>query len=262
MKHLSIAAFLFLAGCASNPYRQFYNDNTEGKDLTTLDVIVTGAEPKVLSGNDPAEESKKMLEDGYLLIGYSSFTSGGIDQNDAVELARELKADVVIIFSEFLNTVSGTVPINTPTTQTTYSTANATAYGSNGTYANAYGSGTSTTYGNRTTYMPFSVNRYKQGAQYWIKAKPPTFGAFTKDLSEDKKQETESNKGVEIDIVIKNTPAFNADFLAGDVIKKIDNVEINQKEDYGKALRALTGKKVSIEFLRKGKPLKKVVTFN
>lgn len=262
MKHLSFAALLFLVGCASNPYKEFYNDNTEGKELNTLNVIVTGLEPKVISGNNPDEDYKKMIEDGFAMIGYSSFTAGGIDQNDAVKFARDLKADIVIIYSKFLNTVSGSMPISTPTTQTTYSTANATAYGSNGTYANAYGSGTSTTYGNQTNYVPFSVNRYNHGAQYWIKAKPPIFGVTYKDLSEEKRQEISSNKGVEIEIVIKNSPAFIADFLVGDIIKKMNDIEINQKEDFSNAITTLAGQKVSVELLRNGKNIKKTVTMN
>ena len=53
---------------------------------------------------------------------------------------------------------------------------------------------------------------------------PPFNLDATKTL--EQKQEIESNKGVIIKRVEKGSPAFNADILEGDIIKKINIDEI------------------------------------
>jgi len=261
MKYL-ILFLIVLSGCASNPYKKFYNDQTEGKELLSLPVIIPTEKPRMIQGTDPKESYKEMTREGYLMLGYSEFHGAISDEEDALSFAEKIQAEVVVVFSKYTGTKSGSVPIMMPTTQTSYSTGNATLYGSNGNTYNAYGSGTTTTYGSQTNYMPFSVDQYDQGAQFWIKGKPRTFGANAQDLSEERRKEISSNKGVELALVIKGSPAFKADFFEGDVIKKIDGKEIGTIQEYSETLASLKGKNIEIEFIRAGKQLKKLVQLN
>lgn len=253
---------LFFTGCASNPYKEFYHDNTEGKDLSTLPVIIPVDDPRIVEGSDPQASFKEMIEGGYVPLGYSLFNGKMQDQNDALSFGKKIHAETVIVFKKFTNTVSGSMPVMMPTTQTSYTNANATVYGSNGRSATVYGSGTTTTHGTQTNYIPYSVDRYEQGAQYWIKMKAQIFGAKTKYLSDEKKRETSSNKGVEIWAVVKGSPAFMSDFLIGDILKKIGGKEIVSPEDYVQTVQSFAGKTVDIDYVRNGTSIKKSVTLN
>lgn len=251
-----------LSGCATNGFKQFYNDQTGGRDLTKEHVVIPTGKPRLLSGTDPQKDSQTMAEDGYEMLGHSSFTGPAEDPANALIFGETIHAEVVVVYSHYTHTVSGSIPITTPTTQTSYSTANATAYGSNGTAVNIYGNGTTTTHGTETRYVPYSIDRYDQGALYWIKAKPPVFGVRVSDLSEVKRRELASNKGVEIITVIKGSPAFNADFMRGDVVKRINGQDVVLADGYYEMISKFAGKTVVIEGLRDGKSFKKSLRLN
>lgn len=260
---LVLMAGLLLAGCATNGFRQFYHDQTHGADFYSFhDLTANTGQPELIEGNDPQKTIHDMMENGYVMMGYSSFHGPLEDESKAVAMAKELHADVVVVYSSYANTRSGAMPIQMPTTQTSYSTANLHAYGSNGAWANAYGTGTTTTYGTQTTYMPYSVEVYNQDAQYFIKKKPGVVGLYVADLSESKRRQIASNQGIEVKVVTKGSPAFRADIMEGDVIKKIDGKEIATAKDYYEMLPNIAGKTVVIQGLRDGKPYKKTVKLN
>lgn len=261
---IMIIYLITLSGCATNGYQQYYKDLTGGRKVSEIYAIVPpdNYEPRVIKGTDPQAEIERMTEENYKMLGYSSFIGPLSSVNDPISVAKRVKAEVVITFTNHSHNESGVVPIVTPTTQTSYTTANASAYGSNGTWANAYGNATTTTYGSRTNYVSYNTSIYSQGAQFWIKAIPPIFGIKVIDLSNEKRREIASNKGVEISIVIKNSPAFDADLMKGDIIKKVDEIELSTAESFYKLLDQIKGQKVKIEGIRDGKPFKKIIQLN
>lgn len=156
---------LFLGGC-TNPYSQFYTDFTGGKNvLENPDVIIPTGEPKLMRGSNTEKDNKRMIEDGYFLLGVSSFNAAKVNQNLAVEQAKKIHADMVIVYCAYTGTNSGMMPMTVPNTQTTYHSGS--IYGSGGGFANY--SGTSTTYGSTTTYIPYSIRRYDYSASFWVK---------------------------------------------------------------------------------------------
>jgi hypothetical protein len=93
-----------------------------------------------------------MIENGYAMLGYSSFTGPQWNQNQAIDKAKELKASVVVLYSKFLDTRSELQPVVIPDIKISTSSGQATAFGSaygSGGYASgsatAFGTGTSTT---------------------------------------------------------------------------------------------------------------------
>lgn len=204
---------LIFSGC--NPYSQFYKDSTGGKNvLTDSRFIIPTGEPKLRQGSNPDIDTKNMYEDGYLLIGCSYFNAGDISQDGAVEQAKIVHADIVIVYKKYTNTVLDSMPVMTPTHQS------GTIYGSGGGFASY--SGTSYT----TTYAPYSVARYDYYASYWVKLKNIQLGIYYKDLTDELRQKVGSNKGVYITLVIKDSPAFNNDLLVGDVIRRVNDTEV------------------------------------
>lgn len=258
MKKPLLLSTLLLAfsGC-SNPYSQFYTDYTGG--INVLDnprLIITTHEPKLLQGSDIKEDTRQMLEDGYVLLGMSSFNAAAIQQRGAIEHAKKVHADTVMVYSQYTDTLSGTMPVTVPDSQTTYHSGG--IYGPGGGFATY--SGHSTTYGTRTTYIPYNIARYDYVATFWTKAKPPRLGVRFADLTPDLRTSIGSNKGVYIDVVLKNSPAFKADLLTGDIIRRFGDVEVIDARQFFDLLNTRADPNVQLEILREGETIFKEVT--
>jgi hypothetical protein len=261
MKKLFLVIFaMLLAGCAQG-FSQYYHDSTKGIDVAPY-IEGTTADPQLMAGNDVKSDGLRMVENGYVLLGYSDFYGPKINENKAVEQAKKVKATVVIVYSKFKDTVSGASPLVLPDTKTSTTNVTASAFGSGG-YATGYGTGTTTTYGTKTTYIPYSIDRFDQGATYWAKRKyPPILGAYGKDLPPELRQRIGSNKGLLVDVVVKDSPAYRADIVNGDILRKINNTEIYDESTLGSAVKANAEKKVSILLIRDGKEIVKEVMLN
>jgi hypothetical protein len=245
-----------LGGCI-NPYAQFYIDQTGGKDITQEPSIITSTgEPKLIQGVDVDADTKRMLENSYSLIGFSSFNAASVNQQSAVAQAKRVHAETVIVYSHYTNTLQGVMPITTPDTQT-YNTYNSgTIYGSGGGYANYSGSSYGTSYGTKTTYMPYAIARYDYFASFWVKIRP-ALGIYFDDLTDELRKRMESNKGAYITIVVKNSPAFVNDLLPGDVIRRVNNTEIIDKEHLRNVIGNEKGNEIEIQIDRNGQTVTK-----
>ncbi|MFZ0033371.1 MAG: PDZ domain-containing protein [Sedimentisphaerales bacterium] len=249
---------LFFWGC--NPYSQFYQDCTRGKDILWDEsrVIISTDEPKLRQGFDPEADAKHMVENGYCLIGQSCFNAGEISRDAAVEQAKKVHADTVIVYSQYTNTISGSMPSTMPNTQTSYHSGS--IYGSGGGFANY--SGSSTTYGTQTTYMPYSIRRYDYYASFWVKVKPGRLGIFLDNLTDELRKKIESNKGIYVVAVVKGSPAFNNDILTGDIIRKINDIEVIDTMHVNNILREYKEKEIKLEIFRDGKTITKQIQLN
>lgn len=247
---------IVLFGSCANPYAQFYTDLLYGKSPTEIPTIVITKEgPRIYRGADNAEQDVRALrENGYTLIGYSAYNGTTSDTTQLKAHAQKVGAAIVVTYSSYTHTVSGTVPYtvkNPPETSTTSHSGG--IYGSGG-YATYSGSSTTTSSGGTTTYnIPYSHRRYDFVATYWIKLKPLPFGAVFTDLTPEVRSQLERNRGAIIDIVVKNSPAFDADFLPGDIIIAIDNVEIRDWQAAVNMFTSKAGQTVHIRFIRRGK---------
>ncbi len=265
---LVLLGIFLVNGCAgSRDYERFYHDTMKGQDTSNL-IFATG-EPTAFKGTDPETDNMKLVENGYVLLGYSSFTGPQRNESQAIEKAKELKASVVVIYSKYLDTKSGIQPIVLPDIKTSTSSAQSTALGSavgTGGYASgsatAYGTGTTTTYGIKTLYKTYSIDRFEQGATYWVKRKGLVLGALAIDLPSDLRQKIGSNKGVVVMVVAKDSPAFSADILKGDIIRKINNTEIIDQKNFIQTLAFNANKKVTIRIIRDGKEIVKEIKLN
>jgi len=259
-KKLIVASLLsaLLQGCAT-PFAQFYYDQTGGADLSKLpSVVLPTGEPQVYRGSDQEQDALIMLEDNYNLVGYSSFNAGNVDEDGAIKQAKKVNASVVILYSKYAGTVSGSVPLTLPDTRTSSTSLYGNAYGSGG-YASYSGTAHTTTYGTKTMYIPYTVVRSDYLSTYWIKMKPPIFGTYIRDLTPEIKQQIGSNKGVLIYAVIKGSPAFEADILNSAVLRKIGDVAVFDMDSFQKALADYEGRETDVVIVRGDKELHKSV---
>ena len=262
-RHIFTAVIIVLIqGCAT-PYSKFYVDLTRGADITTNPkVVLTSEEPKLFNGNDPEKDALSMMENGYLMVGYSSFNAANVDLNGAIAQAKKVHASVILVYSKYTNTVSGVMPFTLPDTKTSTTSLYGNVYGSGGDWASYSGMATTTTYSSKTTYIPYSVNRFDYLATYWVKQKPLILGVRVKELPPEIRSEIQSNKGVLVTVVVKGSPAFRSDILKGDVIKRIGDTEIYDVESLMSTVPKYEGQKVVITIYRNGKLLNKEVQLN
>lgn len=257
-------AIAAITGCASG-YKQYYKSAPQ-EALDLADSRRSGpptAMPAVERANSSAnaqEYVKGYMKRSYMLIGQSFFYSGHNESEEAaIQQGRDVRADLILIFNpKYAGSVTSSVPISVPTTTRTYSSGSATAYGSSGGSVTAYGSGASTTYGTTTNYVPVTVDRHDYGALYFVKMRA-SFGAVTRELSDTERQALQSNKGAVIDIIIDDSPAFNADLLVGDVIVSVDGVIVSNTKAFYDLLKERSGKRVSLVLLRQGNRIEKQV---
>jgi len=277
MKRLSWAAvFLLFTGCVGlqNPYNEFYQDRTGGINISQSPwVILPTGEPKLYSGSNPDIDSQKMYENGYSLLGFSSFNAGNVSKGKLLDQAAKVKTDTVIFYSNYTNTISGMMPLILPNNQT-YTTngsgmanmsGNINGYGGSASWSgsgNYFGHSTTTVYGTQTTYMPYAFRRYDYFASYWIKMKKPIFGATCIDLTSEQRDKIGTNKGAFVKYVVNESPAFMADIFEGDIITKINDDDVVGKESIDDFKIKYLGKKVTVTIIRKDKTLTKEVQFS
>ena len=233
MKSLIVVVFaLVAAGCATNPYGQFYTGNTTGTGSVGEPSLIKPVEsPKAIKGTNVLEDGKKMLRDGYGLIGMSRFNTGPVSDDLAVEHAKKVSAEMVLLYSSYTGTESGYVPVD------------------------MYGTGT-------PSYMPYHRRRYDYVATFWARIRPPIFGAHLRDLTEEQRRTIESNTGVAVYVVVRGTPAFRSDVLEGDIIKQVDGQAVTDFKHFGQVLAANAGKEVKITIIRGSRTLAKHIRLN
>ena len=220
-----IILILFLTGCVTNPYSDYYNPYDrktssqikKSEDSGLADPIIISI-PDLENKDDVENIFQKYVRKGYYLIGESNFNGPEVNKDDLLNHARSIGADLVLTNVKYLTTVSGTVPLTLPTTNTTYHSGSIT-----GDVFGSY-SGTTTSYGTNTTYLPYQTNRYQYRAAFMVKIKT-SLGIFFNDIDQSTRKLIGENKGVRIIVVVDNSPAFYADVLEGDIITSInDNI--------------------------------------
>ena len=260
---LCIIVVAVFASCATmNPFANYYHDNTGGIDIaSSKKVILPIGEPKIVQGIDPKTDYNLMLENAYSLIGYSSFDGPAIENSGAIEVAKQVHASVIIIYSKYKETLNGSIPLVLPDSHNSNTLINGSISGSTGS-ALFSGTAVTTTTGTRTVEIPYSTQTFNYFISYWIKVKPGILGAFLKDLTPEIRAKIQSNKGALVVDVINGSPAFEADILPGDVMKKIGDIEILNDFTYQQALLKYAGQTVDVILFRNGMEISKSVVMN
>ncbi|TGK06125.1 hypothetical protein EHO60_16135 [Leptospira fletcheri] len=100
---LSIFSILFI-GCVSNPYVEFYSDHSAGRHKPNQILASSNKEPELRSySTDPVNDDLRMVENGYMVVGESSFkaTPNKIWSGDLRDAAFEFDAEIVLFGSRF-----------------------------------------------------------------------------------------------------------------------------------------------------------------
>ncbi len=262
-KKYTLLVLVFLYGCATSGFKEFYRANP---GATPEVIAATRSSPppatpivartsRVNLDKLVADYSKK----GFAIIGTSFFNAGGHQsEGDAIDLAKEVKADLLIIVDpQHTGAQSTVIPITTPTTSTTFTSGTASAIGPKG-VVNVYGNGMSTTYGSTTNLIPITINRSDYGALFLVKQRV-SLGARFRNLNDQERQELQTNKGVKIETIIDGSPAFNGDLLVGDIIVSFNNAPVIDASSFQNIIRSHAGQSVQISINRQGAIIEKLI---
>ncbi len=259
-----ILLIVSLTGCATSGYKEFYQPISQ-PDLERILKKRAGAPSvnPIVDRTPPMEDLSPVFEQyfkrGYSYIGMSSFQTGQRESDEsAIKQAKEVGADLVLIINPtYAGSKSTVIPITTPTTSTSFSSGNVTAYGPGGA-VNVFGNGTTTTFGSVTNMVPITIHRTNYGAAYFIKSKIK-FGLMLRDLDDVERKKIDTNKGSVIRIVVDDSPAFTGDLLAGDIIIAIDNEKVESTQSVLKIFETKNSSDVEFSVLRDGRRIKKIV---
>lgn len=228
MKFWLLLLLCVFVGCR-NPYADFYKDTTGGKNLRDASVFVQAQGVDLRRGSDPATDEINMIENGFVMVGYSSFNAGDImtPENHAIEHAGKIGASICVVYQ----------PKHTGSMQ-----------GSNTIYIPGK-------YAGFSINTPTQINRFDYLVTYWMKENAKyTLGVRSTDLSPADKTKLQSNKGVKVVAVIKGTPAYRADLLRGDIVKRINDIDVEDREHLGRLLNDNKGKTISVSIIRDAVP--------
>ena len=254
---LIVLAVVNLVAC-TNGYTRFYTP-VPGvtPEMTASKRAAPPPQIPLVEHSATVPESDIYGRIGYVPIGYSNFNSGRIEsEQGAIEQGQKVGADLVVIVNPYYTgSMTSHVPVSTPTTSTSYSSGSATAFGSGGT-ATAFGNSTTSTYETSTSYVPMTVHRFDYGAVYFVKWSY-IFGAKWRDLTNEERAALQSNRGVFIESVVNDTPAFRNDVLPGDILLSIDGASIYGRQAASDMLTQTRGQKVEVILYRKGENIGK-----
>ena len=257
---ICILVAVVLSGCAMVNIKHYYRDNTGGvKDISKDSRwIAASGEPELRIGNNINEDMKKLAEIGYGVIGscdFSGVTKAPV-RSQALYVGKELRASLVMLYIHSGKPVIGEAPMTLPNMQT----ANTQIMGNVGNTPIS-GSAITTTYGTQTTYIPYALELNDYVIVFLAKIKS-RIGIYYNDLTSEDKKQIGSNKGVVVKSLIKGSPAFEADIIDGDIIKKLNGAEVIDAEQFGKLLDENNENKISLTFIRGGKEMTKTIQLN
>ena len=275
MNHALVVAVLLLgiSGCAVNGFERYYSP-LPGSEAAAKSAWIehSTGDPKIYTySSDLNADNQRVQEEGYLAIGSSSFYGPPKTMTKAqlVKQAKKVGASLVLVHSQYKDTISGVVPYTVPN-PTQVSTVNTSgtvnSYGSAG-YASGTYSGQSTivTPGGSTTYaMPYSVSRNDTLATFWVHSDPSKIrlGVNYGPLPEPIRVKLQRNTGLVVLSVIRGTPAFSANILRDDIILKIAGEDVIDQTSFDKQVTKFEGQRVEIELMRGDAPKTVAVTLN
>lgn len=146
---------LFLSGCQTNNFKDYYVDeniNLSPSPLSNSDDPVKVIETSILE-----KTLTKYKEKGYAVIGTSFFEGLWCPRAFAIELAKEKKAQIVIIESIPTKEEKINYTVAVPQTNTTYHHGNISTKGNYDGYISGYGSYSGNTSSN-ATYTGYSTS--------------------------------------------------------------------------------------------------------
>lgn len=222
---------------AENWYTKSYKAQNSG-NLTSLQA---NPDTKMYVSNHKETDDISMLENGYDLIGTSGFTAGDVPAEQALQQAKALKADTVLVYSKY-----GSAKTASSKIELIKEAAKA---------------------GKELSEKDLEAEQttYNYYASYWAKLPPPLLGVHVIKLAIKQSQDDEKaveQDGLKVIAVIKESAAAKANLQRGDVLVKLGDAVLSNPEQLLLAVKKYQGETVPITYERAGQANTVQVTLN
>ncbi len=222
-----LGAVVLNVQAAENPYEKNY----KAQNTSNLASMQTNPETKMYVSNHKDDDNISMLENGYDMMGTSGFEASGVDLGLALQHAKSIKADTVLVYRKYgsARTVVSKMQMIKEAAKKSGGEVDAKD-------------------------MVEEPTQYKYFASYWAKLPTPLLGVhIIKLVSRDgETEQAVENNGLKVLAVIKGSPAEKAGLMRGDVLHKISDIELNKPEEFSAVVRKFQGQNVAIEYERDG----------
>lgn len=241
---LSLVSFVFInmaQAAEENPYAKNYKE----QNTYNLKSLSPNPDTKIFVSNHKDDDNITMLEDGFDMIGSSGFSATEASPDLALQHAKSIKADTVLIYKKY-----GSAKTASSQLQLVKEAAK------KGKEIDP----------NDLVEEPTEYNFY---ASYWAKLPMPLLGVHiiklkknTNETTDDGSAEVQALPGLKIIAVIKESPAAKAGIVRGDTVLKIGDMALVEADDLFAAVKKYAGQTVAVELERKGVPTRVSVAIN
>ena len=212
-----------------------FEKNYQAQNAGGLVSLQASPDTIMVVGNHKDEDNISMLESGYDLIGSSGFEAGDVMAELALQHAKTIKADAVLVYQKYglAKTAASKIAVIKEAAK------------KNGGVV-------------EDKDLKDEPTQYNYYASYWAKLPAPLLGVHIIKLVLVAEDEAEAatnkkiNTGLKILAVIKDSPADKAGLKRGDTLYKIAEVELNKPEELSNVVRKHQGQNVAIEYERGG----------
>lgn len=260
MKKITIFILaIFLISCTStNPYTRFYYNNLGEKTVSDFpDFILPCEEPKLYSSNDLERDLNILIMNNYHLVGYSFFNADNVNNNLAISHAETVGAALVLLKNKYPDSVSGIIPFELPSTQPSTSSHSKSVGG----YSYSYSSYTRTN-NTKTFNKAFNKRRFDHIALYFVENGPFKLGIQMIDIPLDVRKTLKRNRGAFVQYVKNDSPAFYADIVPGDIIIKVNDIDINNRNQLAEVIKDCKSIGTKFKIIRDDKVITKNIRLN
>lgn len=219
-----------------------YEKNYKAQNTGGLVSLQANPDTKMYVSNHKDKDNISMLESGYDMMGTTGFEAGEVPAEMALQHAKVIKADTVLVYTKYGAALTAASKIDT------YKEA---AKKSGGEI-------------DEKDLVEDAV-KYKYFASYWAKLPPPLLGVHVVKLirpATEQGEQKQELKGLNVLAVIKGSPAETAGIERGDMLLKLNDIELNKAEELAKVVRQYQGKNVAIAYERDGEAKTTQATIN
>jgi hypothetical protein len=166
--------------------------------MSDVITLQQGEQPQIIRRNNIEDAVIDLLSDYFIIVGRTSFNGTASEQDNLVDdikkQCRKNGATIAVYSITYTSTRSGTL----------------------------------------SSGMTYNIRRYDYVVYYFVKSIAPKdkIGLWLVDLSIDERRKYQRNTGAIVNVVYKNSPAFYANILKDDIIIRINDTVINDKDDY------------------------------